>query len=674
MNNHVQRITALDIGTRSIVGVVMEKTHDNIKIMALETMEHQERAMMDGQIHDIQKVAQVVKRIKATLEKKISGPIDAVAVAAAGRALRTVKEQVGKVLEIDEVINQDKVLTLELEAVQKSQRKLLEQEEGRGFEYNCVGYSVINYKLNGHNIGNLVGQRGKEYSVEVLATFLPKEVVDSLIAVLEEANLKMSSITLEPIAASEVVIPPSMRRLNIALVDIGAGTSDIAISSDGSIVAYAMVPIAGDEITEALMETFLLDFTVAEEVKRKLNSGKDIKFVDILGMSNTLKATDIVENIVPQVKNLAAKIAEKIISLSPKPVQAVLCIGGGSLTPKIPELLADALGLSRQRVAIRGREVVSEVVGNTKKMVGPEVITPLGIGVSAIRGKKLGFGQVWMNGKSYRIFDLDQLKVSDALLAAGFDLKRYLPKPGMALSFTLNNRITIVKGATGEVGKIILNGMPAGLDTPVNNGDKINYVEAINGEDASAKLKDIVPKLQSKIVLVNEKNLNVNEIVTVNGKEVTLEEELEDLAEIRTFMPETVCEVLEAVGYNIDWNKHSVTLNGQIVNPTAQVWEGDQIKINQKEVVREKVIEETIDNLLPSKSFKIYVNGEEKTLDTNKDELIFVDIFNFVQFSPNPPTPGAELILEHNGIKANFTTPIRSSDRLTIKWKQKEGN
>jgi hypothetical protein len=136
------------------------------------------------------------------------------------------------------------------------------------------------------------------------------------------------------------------------------------------------------------------------------------------------------------------------------------------------------------------------------------------------------------------------------------------------------------------------------------------------------------------------------------------------------------------VGYNIDWNKHSVTLNGQIVNPTAQVWEGDQIKVSQKEVLREELIEElteelteeTVEKPLPSKSFRIYVNGEEKTLDTNKDELIFVDIFNCIQFSPNPPTPGAELILEHNGIKANFTTPIKSLDILTIKWKTKEGN
>lgn len=58
-----------------------------------------------------------------------------------------------------------------------------------------------------------------------------------------------------------------MRRLNVALVDIGAGTSDIAITDQSTVIAYGMVPTAGDEITEALSDYYLLDFPVAETVK-----------------------------------------------------------------------------------------------------------------------------------------------------------------------------------------------------------------------------------------------------------------------------------------------------------------------------------------------------------------------------------------------------------------------
>ncbi|MCP6657801.1 rod shape-determining protein, partial [Klebsiella pneumoniae] len=89
-----------------------------------------------------------------------------------------------------------------------------------------------------------------------------------------------------PIAAINVLIPTTMRHLNLVLIDVGAGTSDVAITRDGSVIAYGMVPFAGDEITEAISQQFLLDFNVAETVKRQ-SSGKNkkISFTDVLGMS-----------------------------------------------------------------------------------------------------------------------------------------------------------------------------------------------------------------------------------------------------------------------------------------------------------------------------------------------------------------------------------------------------
>ena len=85
----------------------------------------------------------------------------------------------------------------------------------------------------------------------MLATFLPQEVVESLYTVVQGADMEVYSLTLEPIAAINVAIPEQYRLLNIALVDVGAGTSDIAITKNGSIVAYGMIPMAGDELTEA---------------------------------------------------------------------------------------------------------------------------------------------------------------------------------------------------------------------------------------------------------------------------------------------------------------------------------------------------------------------------------------------------------------------------------------
>ena len=73
----------------------------------------------------------------------------------------------------------------------------------------------------------------------MLATFLPQMVIEGLYSVISKAGLE-ANITLEPIAAINVAIKEELRLLNLVLVDIGAGTSDIAITRDGKIMAYAM--------------------------------------------------------------------------------------------------------------------------------------------------------------------------------------------------------------------------------------------------------------------------------------------------------------------------------------------------------------------------------------------------------------------------------------------------
>ena len=85
---------------------------------------------------------------------------------------------------------------------------------------------------------------------------------------MNKVGLRVNNLTLEPIAAIEAVVPQKLRLLNIALVDIGAGTSDIAISSKESIASYGMVPQAGDEVTEAIVQECLVDFNTAEYIKR----------------------------------------------------------------------------------------------------------------------------------------------------------------------------------------------------------------------------------------------------------------------------------------------------------------------------------------------------------------------------------------------------------------------
>ena len=144
----------------------------------------------------------------------------------------------------------------------------------------------------------------------------------------------MEALTLEPIAAINVLIPPSMRRLNVALVDIGAGTSDIAITDMGTVIAYGMVPVAGDEITEAISDQFLLDFPLAEKAKRELLTCSTIKITDILGFEMEVPREEAISKIAPVINKLSQSICDEILRLNNnRPPKAIMLVGGGSLTP-----------------------------------------------------------------------------------------------------------------------------------------------------------------------------------------------------------------------------------------------------------------------------------------------------------------------------------------------------
>lgn len=329
---------ALDIGTRSVVGIVGEQTAGGISLLAAERQEHQTRAMLDGQIHDVPEVAQILADVTGRLTAKV-GPLKKVSVAAAGRALCTVRAETELDCSGRGPLTPDDERTMELAGIQTAQQQLATAKAADDpTVYYCVGYSVTRFTLDDLVYKSLVGQRGKTARLEIIATFLPRQVIDSLQTAIDSIGLEIATLTLEPIAAINVLIPPTMRHLNLALVDVGAGTSDVALTRSGTIIGYGMVPLAGDEITEAISHPYLLDFKVAEKLKRQLGGkNKKVTFTDVLGVTHKLSTAEITETVLPMVGELAQAIAAQILSLNGQPPQAVLLVGGGSLTPRLPE-------------------------------------------------------------------------------------------------------------------------------------------------------------------------------------------------------------------------------------------------------------------------------------------------------------------------------------------------
>ncbi|MCL4439473.1 MAG: hypothetical protein M1609_02440 [Firmicutes bacterium] len=133
---------ALDIGTRTVIGIVVYMAEGHMKVLAQAMVEHQSRAMLDGQIHDIPRVAEAVQKVKAELEKKLKAPLQKVAIAAAGRSLKTRRCRVDQELIEDLEIDAMMIHTLELMGVQRAQ-ELLEQETRQRSEERGRGRKIL---------------------------------------------------------------------------------------------------------------------------------------------------------------------------------------------------------------------------------------------------------------------------------------------------------------------------------------------------------------------------------------------------------------------------------------------------------------------------------------------------------------------------------------------------
>lgn len=641
-------VFALDVGTRKVAGLVLAPETNGYYIQAAAIVEHRQRAMLDGQIHDIPEVTRAIQAVKEHLEKKINGSLKKVAVAAAGRALTTLQATAEEQLSPAKEISIQDVLTLEAAAVQEAEERLITTGEQQQV-YHCIGYSVVGYRLDGNPIGNLVGQRGQSMAAEVIATFLPRVVVDSLATALHRAGLIMDSLTLEPIAASAVAVPAAMRGLNLVLVDIGAGTSDIAVTGQGTITGYAMVPWAGDEISEALSEALLIDFNTAEAVKRQLRSKKQVTFKNVVGQKCTFPAAEIIEQIKPAVMELARQIANQILLINKRIPQAVLLIGGGSLTPGLTEALAGQLEIPLERVAVRGREVLNGIKG-AKNLQGPQAITPIGIAVTALRQEGLGQAQVIVNGRVVHFLAGQKMNVTQALLAAGIPARQLYGRPGKGLGVEVNGHLTFLRGKPGQMGSIEVNDSPANLDTLLKPGDVIKVNPGQDGEDARGIIEDVVPEITPKTITFNGRKLTLEPRIIMNGTLVDYKTALVDHARIIFEPLDTVAQILDRLGES---SEGAVLLNGQPVGPETPVKNGDTLQTGVKE-----------DN----HSITLTLNGKTITLKVQAGGVLFTDIFNYLDFPAAPPPGRKKLIMEVNGRPAEFTTPLAEGDTVILRW------
>ncbi len=723
-------VFGLDIGTRSIVGVVGYMDRTGFHVVAMAQKEHDTRAMLDGQIHDIYKVGDTIRFVKNELERQLERQLSDVCIAAAGRVLRTVNATAEYEFEEETRVTQEHIYSLNLLAVEKAHMQINSAESN--IQFYCVGNTPIKYKLNEFDITNLEGHKANKIGVELIATFLPDEVVDGLYEAVEYAGLQVASLTLEPIAAMNIAIPQQYRLLNIGLIDVGAGTSDICLTKDGSIIAYGMIPLAGDEITEVIAKNYLVDFNTAEKIK--IAAGGDVNepivFNDIMGIEQTITVDEILKIADNSVDTMAKNTADKIVELNGgKPVNAVFVVGGGGKITGYTDKIADYLGIARQRVAVRGPEVLTTVdfrVDNFKK--DSLYVTPIGICTNYYTQKN-NFIFVNVNNERIKLYDNNHLTVVDAVMQIGFPNERLFPRRGKELEFTVNGKTHLVRGTAGEGAVVTLNGRLANLNSSIEQNDIIEVKESTIGEPAKMTVGQLDEFKSTIEFVVNGKNILCPKFAYVNGELRSEFYDIETGDNIKMENYYTVKQLFEFLDYDI--TNYNVYVNNEIASDDTKVYENFSVKTdavtennplnrgfttgdilneddeneaneNDEKLQNNEATEDNSDNTeidntensnendsenvsdnkdkaddnsnnqdnsqeANKKDIVILVNREPVRLK-GKSSYILVDLFDFYDFDLSKPK--GNVVLKLNGVSCNYMSPIKDGDLVDLYWEE----
>lgn len=697
---------ALDIGTRSVTGILLEMEESTYQVLDYVEIEHTERSMRDGQIHHVVAVAEVIKQVKQLLEERNDLTLHKACVAAAGRSLKTTKARATITLNNQPITEQEEIKHIELLAVQEAQRNLVNEEKQDTLIHYCVGYSVLKYQLDNEDIGSFIDQQGETATVQIIATFLPKVVVESLLAALQRAELEMEALTLEPIAAIQVLIPESMRRLNVALVDIGAGTSDIALTDQGTVIAYGMVPVAGDEITEAISDQYLLDFPKAEQMKRQIVDEGKAQIEDILGFETTVTYNQCVEDIRSSIHRLSDQITDEILRLNEKVPRAIMLVGGGSLTPELSKNIAAKLDLPENRVAIRGIEAIANLRKNDHTPQGPAFVTPIGIAIAASQNP-VHYVTVTVNKKRIRMFEMKKLTVGDCIIQSGIDTNKLYGNPGASIVIQVNGRDITIPGSVGQPPLIYVNSESASLDDFIKNGDIIEVQTGASGNSPCLQLNEIVDPPNLTFYFENELVTLPTKIFvngTIRNRDYIIQDQdniewkekltIQDFSELKSIPTKDAFHVyVNNREYTIPEASTTININGLEVSKENIISNKDKLEISS-------FISPTVSNLLKQLDIRmehtckimfndspvvlrqpialLYRNNEQLIMDSLlyqgdqiqlKEEVpkpfIFQDVFRFISLDIYNLDPGFKLY--RNDQPTSFDEIIQPGDRLEIK-------
>ncbi|TNF41140.1 MAG: cell division protein FtsA [Bacteroidetes bacterium] len=246
----------IDIGTSKLTAIAGSKNEaGKLEIMGLAKT--QAKGIKRGIIFNIEEVADSVKELLVTLESGINERIEAVHVAYAGQHAKTIHFQRVKLTSEDGIVSKSDIDSL------FEQAKNAEIEEG----YKLVEIIPVSYVIDNEMIEKPVGTTGRKIEANYKLLIIPNSYWVNLLKVFGKLDVKLEKVTLSTLAVAEAVITRDEKEMGVIVLDIGCGTTNLAIYHDYKLIHTAVIPFAGEVVTTDIKEGCSILYKWAEQLK-----------------------------------------------------------------------------------------------------------------------------------------------------------------------------------------------------------------------------------------------------------------------------------------------------------------------------------------------------------------------------------------------------------------------
>jgi cell division protein FtsA len=330
-------MVALDIGTEFVKALVARVSGLEIEVIGIGRT-HQELAdMQAGAIADIAAVVANCDKALAAAEQQAGVSARTAVVGIAGElvkgttsTVRFTRKNAGKEISIDEMA---RIIELVQEKAEtKARQELVWELGGKDVEVRLVNSALVRIDIDGYKVTNPVGFQGRDVLVEMYTAFAPMIHIGALERSAAELDLELLAVAAEPFAVARSVVGDDPNAsLSAILMDVGGGTTDIAVLNEGGVEGTKMFGIGGRAFTHAIERALNVDFTRAEALKIGLSSGQTAH----QHKAAVEKALQKTLNVWINGVDLALSEFDKLDHL---PHQILLCGGGSSLDMLIDKL------------------------------------------------------------------------------------------------------------------------------------------------------------------------------------------------------------------------------------------------------------------------------------------------------------------------------------------------